>query len=399
MFFRIYALFLAGIQFYAQFIKVEIWANGFIATFFFFLCLYVQTAVKAMGDLDMKKVIPVFFATDDNYAPFVAVTLESILDNASKEFQYKFYILTTSISDEYKTAIEKYNSENVSVEFVFLSETIESVKEKFAIRDYYSMATYYRFFIADMFPQYNKALYLDCDIAVLGDISELFNTNVRDFYLGAIPDESLFKYLPFSDYVENALGIQPAEYFNAGIMVMNLAAFRKYDILSQFIELMKKYKFRVAQDQDYLNVICKNKVKFIETGWNKGAVLTPGFDESTLKLVHYNLNRKPWQKTGVKYEEYFWKYAEKTEFAGMIHEKLSGYSEADRAKDDECLEGLINLCTQEAASEINYYNTYVKRYDIWKNLLNDLKSFLKSMSTSVTNGGHEMLKMTRKLFR
>lgn len=55
----------------------------------------------------MKKVIPVFFATDDNYAPFVAVTLESILDNASKEFQYKFYILTTSISDEYKTAIEK----------------------------------------------------------------------------------------------------------------------------------------------------------------------------------------------------------------------------------------------------------------------------------------------------
>ena len=120
----------------------------------------------------MKKVIPVFFATDDNYAPFVAVTLESILDNASKEFQYKFYILTTSISDEYKTAIEKYNSENVSVEFVFLSETIESVKEKFAIRDYYSMATYYRFFIADLFPQYNKALYLDCDIAVLGDISE-----------------------------------------------------------------------------------------------------------------------------------------------------------------------------------------------------------------------------------
>lgn len=347
----------------------------------------------------MKKVIPVFFAADDNYAPFIAVTLESILDNASKDYQYKFYILTTNIREEFKSVLEKYNSEDVSVEFVSLTETVESVKEKFAIRDYYSMATYYRFFIADMFPQYNKALYLDCDIAVLGDISELFNTNVRNFYLGAIPDESLFKYLPFSEYVEKALGVPAAEYFNAGIMVMNLAAFRKYDVLSQFVELMKKYKFRVAQDQDYLNVICKNKVKFIETGWNKGAIFTPGFDESTLKLVHYNLNRKPWHVTGVKYEEYFWKYAEKTEFASLIHEKLANYSDEARANDNAGLENLINMCTQEANSETNYYNIYVKRYDIWKNLLNDLKSLLKSMSTSVTNGGHEMLKLTRKLFR
>ena len=347
----------------------------------------------------MKKIIPVFFAADDNYAPFIAVTLESILDNASKNYQYKFYILTTNISGEYKSAIEKYNSEDVSVEFVSLSKTIESVKEKFAIRDYYSMATYYRFFIADMFPQYSKALYLDCDIAVLGDISELFNTNIRNFYLGAIPDESLFKYLPFSDYVDRALGISPAEYFNAGIMVMNLAAFRKYDILSQFVELMKKYKFRVAQDQDYLNVICKNKVRFIETGWNKGAVFTPGFDEKTLKLVHYNLNRKPWHQKGIKYEEYFWKYAEKTEFSDLIHKRLENYTDEARANDNAGLENLIKMCTQEAESENNYYNTYVKRYDIWKNLLNDLKSLLKSMSTSVTNGGQEMLKLTRKLFR
>ncbi len=347
----------------------------------------------------MKKNIPVFFAADDNYAPFIAVTLESIIDNASKDYHYSFYVLTTNISEQYSSVIKKYNSEDVSVEFVSLGKTIDSVKEKFAIRDYYSMATYYRFFIADMFPQYDKALYLDCDIAVLGDISELFNTNVKDFFVGAIPDESLFKYEAFGDYVEKALGIPREEYFNAGIMVMNLAAFRKFDILSQFIELMKKYKFRVAQDQDYLNVICKNKVRFIETGWNKGAIFTPGFDEDTLKLVHYNLNRKPWHKTGVKYEEYFWNYADRTEFAELIHKKLENYSDKARAADDAGLENLVAMCAKEAESENNYYNTYVKRYDIWKNLLKDLKSLLKSMSTSVTNGGHAMLKLTQKLFR
>ncbi len=309
----------------------------------------------------MKRIIPIFFAADDNYAPFIAVTLESILDNASKDYQYKFYVLTTNISKEYRAVISKYSSENLTVEFVELGKTIDSIKEKFALRDYYSMATYYRFFIADMFPQYDKALYLDCDIAVLGDISELFNTDVNGFYLGAIPDESIFKYQPFKDYVENALGVPAAEYFNAGIMVMNLSEFRKNDILFQFVNLMKKYKFRVAQDQDYLNVICKNKVKFIQTGWNKGAVYTPGFDESTLKLVHYNLTRKPWHKTGIKYEEYFWKYAKKSDFADLIQKKLDTYSDKARKNDEEGLKNLLNMCTSEAESETNYYNTYVKR--------------------------------------
>ena len=45
----------------------------------------------------MKPVIPVFFATDNNYAPFVAVTLESILENCSKDYFYHFHVLTTDL--------------------------------------------------------------------------------------------------------------------------------------------------------------------------------------------------------------------------------------------------------------------------------------------------------------
>lgn len=347
----------------------------------------------------MKKVIPVFFAADDNYAPFIAVTLESILDNASKDYQYKFYVLTTNICEEFQNALLKYNSEDVSVEFVQLAETIKNVKEKFAIRDYYSMATYYRFFIADMFPQYDKALYLDCDIAVTGDISELYNKDIRNFYLGAIPDESLNMFPPFATYVEKALGVPAKEYFNAGIMVMNLAKFRKYDILKQFVDLMNKYTFRVAQDQDYLNVLCKGKVNFIGLEWNKGAVFNSDFDNSKLKLVHYNLNRKPWRLAGVDYEEYFWKYSDRTEFAQMIRDKLANYSDKARENDQLGLENLVKMCLTEAENPENYYNTYGKKFDVWKNLLTDLQSLVKSMSTSVMNGGHEMWKMTLKLFR
>ena len=58
----------------------------------------------------MKPVIPVFFATDNNYAPFVAVTLESILENASKDYFYHFHVLTTTLDSIYEEKIQKYES-------------------------------------------------------------------------------------------------------------------------------------------------------------------------------------------------------------------------------------------------------------------------------------------------
>lgn len=347
----------------------------------------------------MKKIIPVFFASDDNYAPFIAVALESILENSSKDYFYKFYVLTTGINEKYRTVIEEYNCNYCSIEFVDLNQTLKDVKEKFAIRDYYSLATYYRFFIADMFPQYEKALYLDCDIAVLGDISEMFNVDIKDYYVGAIQDESLYKFPEFTEYVENALGIPAKNYFNAGIMLINLEAFRRQCILSKFMDLMKRYSFKVAQDQDYLNVLCKNNVRYLEVGWNKGAVLTPGFDESTLKIVHYNLNRKPWHQQDVYYGKYFWKYADRTSFKNSIHQMLLDWSEEDKRKDEECLMNLLDMCKKEARDPNNYFNKFVKRGDLWKNLRKDLRSFVKSMSMSVVNGGQGMLRMTQKLFR
>ena len=49
-----------------------------------------------------KKIIPLFFATDNNYIPFLAVALQSLLENASKDYFYKIYILTTNLKKEYQ---------------------------------------------------------------------------------------------------------------------------------------------------------------------------------------------------------------------------------------------------------------------------------------------------------
>lgn len=89
-----------------------------------------------------KEVIPIFFAVDDGYIPFLAVTLQSIVEKSKEEYYYVVKILYTNISEENKEKINKYKRENIEIEFVNLNYYIEKVKDKLYTRDYFSMTTY-----------------------------------------------------------------------------------------------------------------------------------------------------------------------------------------------------------------------------------------------------------------
>lgn len=97
------------------------------------------------------------------------------------------------MSEESKEKISKYTRENVNIEYVDLNYYIEKIKEKLYTRDYFSMTTYFRLFISNLYPQYNKAIYLDCDIVLLKDIAELYNIDIGDNLLGAVPDDIIQK--------------------------------------------------------------------------------------------------------------------------------------------------------------------------------------------------------------
>ena len=74
--------------------------------------------------------IPIFFTVDDGYVPFLAVALQSLIDNSSEENFYLIKILYTNIREENKKKIKKYEKENVNIEFVDLNYYIEKVKDK-----------------------------------------------------------------------------------------------------------------------------------------------------------------------------------------------------------------------------------------------------------------------------
>ena len=108
--------------------------------------------------------------------------------------------------------IQKYESKNVDIEFVDLSYYIEKVQDKLYTRDYYTNTTYFRLFLPDLYPQYDKVLYLDSDIIVLGDISELYNTDMGTNLVAAAPDDIIQCNKVFQDYAELVVGV--AKYQN-----------------------------------------------------------------------------------------------------------------------------------------------------------------------------------------
>ena len=294
--------------------------------------------------------IPIFFTVDNNYIPFLAVTLQSIVDNISSENLYKVIVLyKENMSKENIEKINKYKRENFDIEFVDLKDKLGNIEEKLYTRDYYSKSTYYRLLIPEIYKEYDKAIYLDSDIVLLSDIANLYNIDLEDNLIGAAPDEAIANVKAFQEYAEKVVGVSTYhKYFNAGVLLMNLKELRNSRFQDKFIYLLETVKYSVAQDQDYLNRICKGRVKIIDGSWDKMPIGGRILREDELNLLHFNLISKPWLFEGIAYEEYFWKYAERTEFIDDIKRIKDNYSEEQKIKDMQAGDNLIALAQKEA---------------------------------------------------
>ncbi len=274
-------------------------------------------------------VIPIFFSTDDNYIPFLDVAIISLIENASKEYNYKLIVLNTGLNPENIARVMKNERPGFEIEFVDISGQLEDIKAKLKNVYHFSIVTYYRLFIASLFPQYDKALYLDCDLVVTGDVSELYNYDLGDNILGACPEEFVQNTPEFRIYAKMALGVDPDTYINAGVLVMNLAQFRKNKIEKKFIKLITKYDFDLLDpDQAYLNYLCRGKILILPNGWNKEPF--PVECEGKKNIVHYALYKKPWQYDDTPDGEYFWEYAKRSSFYDMIVERKESFSDEEK---------------------------------------------------------------------
>lgn len=244
---------------------------------------------------------------DDSYVQHASVLIASVCSN--NDGLINFFIISDYISDQNVKHINElvYAYKN-SVTFIMLDK---HSLEKFPIGEgtantYVSLATYYRLLIPDLIPlEINKVIYLDCDIVVNGDLSDLWNYDVSKVCLAALEEQPS---LCFSG-CKRLKYDQQYSYFNAGVLLLNLENIRKICTFNDFTTYIREHhKDILFHDQDVLNKFFHASKKFIPLKYNvMDACLLKKPNVSKLYIhnmedifrpivIHYSGPIKPWHK-------------------------------------------------------------------------------------------------------
>lgn len=306
---------------------------------------------------DFNNDIPIFFSIDDSYAPYLAVALNSAIKNSSPDRRYRAIVLHQELSKENQAKLSLFETDNFGIEFYEMKrglETITDIKSNYLRCDYFTLTIYFRLFIAKMFPEFDKAIYIDSDVVVLGDLAELYDVELGDLYIGACQDKSVVDVPPLARYMEEYIGVKRDEYINSGVLLMNLALLREKRFDEHFLSLLNTYHFdSIAPDQDYINAICNGKIKYLGEEWDT----MPKENSPELegaRIIHYNLFSKPWCYDGIQYADYFWKYAKDSGYLKEIEEHKKSYNDYKKKNDAECLALLISNGSSFCDNEISF---------------------------------------------
>ena len=303
--------------------------------------------------METKPVIPIFFSVNDAYAPYLAVALNSIRNNASPHYDYRIHILSDDLSRKNRKKLGRFSGGNFSVSFIPLTRRLRRYGvaprlKKHRFSAFASLTIYFRLFIPELFPQYDKAIYLDSDIVVPGDISRLWETPLGDSLVGACADYSIRPIPQFLRYIEEYVGVDPRTYVNSGVLLMNLDRLRKEDMAGRFLSWMEKYNFAtVAPDQDYLNALCAGSILYLDPSWDTmPSECAPRID--CPQIIHFNLATKPWMNESVQYGEVFWEYAVTSGYEAEIRARRQAFlsNPSARGQYEEGIAGLVRLATE-----------------------------------------------------
>jgi lipopolysaccharide biosynthesis glycosyltransferase len=287
--------------------------------------------------------VPIIFSSNDYFVPYMGTMIQSIMENSNPNRQYHIFILYRDIASHnmelLKTQVGQYH--NFSLDFINVSERIKEYKFYTANRDTITIETYFRLLIPDLFSEYEKVLYLDGDMICCADIAKLYDTDLGDCLLassrdtGNIGDYHRPKSHQRRYYNNEVLKLSnPDNYFIAGLLLMNIVAFKKQFTVKELLEFAVSREWR-AHDQDILNVLCQDKTLLLPIAWDftwddESAKYLPEFikieyDETKKnpKIMHFPGERKPWlNAVNVPYFEYFWKYATRTPFIDVIMNRM-----------------------------------------------------------------------------
>jgi len=278
----------------------------------------------------MNETINIFSVADDNFAPYCGIMLTSVFEN-NKNHSFNVFILVNQLfkknnADKYHKLERKYGHK---IEFVIVDD---SVFKKHINQEgsRWVIATYYKLLVGSLPDTIHKVLYLDGDIIVTGDLSELWNTDIDYFALAAIPDVRL------NDGPKRFRYPVEAGYFNGGVYLINLDYWRKNNMGQRCLSFLEENSDKIElEDQDIMNAFFWDKKIFLPLTYNYQILYltntifnsqTPERQKEILEtynspcIIHYGYCVKPWcvNYTRMPFYKEWKKYKKKSPWFYML---------------------------------------------------------------------------------
>ncbi len=313
-------------------------------------------------------------AADNNYAPYMGTAITSILKNSLEDEKIIFHLIDGGITKENREKILSLKSIK-DCEIKFYTPNVKRYDEWFektSVKIYFSAAMFYRLSISALITDVDKILYLDSDLIVTGSLRELFEMDLEDYYAFVV------EHIPPLENYKN----KHKKYFCSGFLLVNNKLWKENNIEQQFIDYYEKNYKTCFGDQDILNAVLENKVKYIDKKWSFFASKTYHYEDPKLEdavIVQYLGFEKPWMencRNSLLIDEY-WKYYQYTPwfrdepitaFQTILKQKFYDYNDVRLKGNWIKLFGIYSsdkvLQIVVFGIQINIKIDYIKRRDI-----------------------------------
>lgn len=258
--------------------------------------------------------IPIIVAFTPNYVVPASVTLRSLLRATPEETHYDVICLVSyEPTEELKQLLALIDEGTGRLSFRFMN--LEHKLKDAYYDPTYTVAANYRLVVAEELPEYDKAVYMDCDVIIRQDVSRLFETIKLDgHYMAGVVEASN----DWQIHCYSKLGLRFKEYINSGFLIMNLALMRQDKLSEQFVSILQTEALDFP-DQDAINIVCQGKLLHLPPVYNGiRTFLTHGDKGNFLRVysledwklvrregtIHYT-GGKPWRAYAVFFEEWW----------------------------------------------------------------------------------------------
>ena len=203
-------------------------------------------------------------AADESYVPHSAALLHSLIERTPEGTVQVHYLHGPLLSRISRDQLQRM-VEGMGARITFIQVEDEKVA-LLAGHGHQTSPTWYRIFLPDLLPNVDRLLYLDCDVIALDSIAPLWELDLTNYYVGAVTNIFEPWYL---DRIE-VLGLNSTDdYFNAGVLLMNLDLMRR-DGCARGLEdyAVRNHDKLMWVDQDTLVVVLGKRRLALDPRWN-----------------------------------------------------------------------------------------------------------------------------------